>query len=98
NMRAGDIVPLAGPGASVPLLDRPLEARKIRGIVSEGMLCSPRELAISPDHGGILLLPPETPVGADVKATFGLEDAVFDIEAWSNRPDLLSVLGVAREA
>ena len=98
NMKAGDLVPLAGPGASVPAVLEPLSARKIRGVVSEGMLCSPWELGISPAHTGILILPPDSPVGADFKQTFGLDDAVLDIEVKSNRPDLLSVAGVAREA
>jgi phenylalanyl-tRNA synthetase beta chain len=98
NMKPGDLVPLAGPGATVPALPEPLSARKIRGVVSEGMLCSPWELGISPAHTGILVLPPETPLGADFRQTFGLDDAQLDIEVKSNRPDLLSVAGVAREA
>jgi phenylalanyl-tRNA synthetase beta chain len=62
------------------------------------MLCSPRELAISQDHGGILLLDAaEFTIGDDVKTVLGLDDAVFDIEIEPNRPDLLSVFGVARE-
>ncbi len=97
NMKPGDLVPLAGPGALVPALPAPLDRRNIRGVVSEGMLCSPRELAISGDHGGILVLPADTPVGADFKDHFGLDDAVLDIEIEPNRPDLMSVLGVARE-
>ena len=98
NMKAGDLVPLAGPGATVPGLPEPLTARQIRGVVSEGMLCSPRELGISGEHTGILVLPPETRVGADFKEAFGLADALLDVEVKSNRPDLLSVVGVAREA
>jgi len=97
NMRPGDLVPLAGPGARVPGLSEPLTARKIRGVVSEGMICSPRELGISADHGGILILPTDLSVGADLKASLGLEEAVLDLEVEPNRPDLLSVLGVARE-
>ena len=97
NMRAGDVVPLAGVGARVPGLPEPLAARSIRGVTSEGMLCSPRELGISADHGGILVLPSDTPVGADFKALFGLDDAVLDIAVTPNRPDLMSVIGVARE-
>lgn len=97
NMRPGDLVPLAGPGARVPALAEPLAERTLRGVVSEGMLCSARELGISADHGGILVLPPDSPVGADVKSIFGLDDAVLDIEIEPNRPDLMSVLGVARE-
>ncbi len=98
NMKAGNLVPLAGPGATVPALPEQLSARKIRGVLSEGMICSPRELGISADHSGILVLPPDTPVGADFKEAFGLDDAVLDVEVKSNRPDLLSVAGVAREA
>lgn len=98
NMKEGDLVPLAGPGATVPALPEPLSAREIRGVVSEGMLCSPRELGISADHSGILVLPPDAAEGTDFKATFGLDDSILDIEVKPNRPDLLSVAGVAREA
>jgi phenylalanyl-tRNA synthetase beta chain len=97
NMEAGDVVPLAGPGARVPSLSEPLSAREIRGVTSEGMLCSPRELGISADHGGILVLPADTPVGVDFKQHFGLDDAVLDVAVTPNRPDLMSVIGVARE-
>jgi phenylalanyl-tRNA synthetase beta chain len=98
NMVAGDIVPWARPGARVPVLPEPLAAKPLRGVVSNGMLCSPRELAISEDHGGILVLNGEgIEPGADVAAALGLEDAVLDIEVEPNRPDFLSVLGVARE-
>src|SRR6266576_5216214 len=56
NMQPGDVVPLAGPGARVPALPDPLSAREIRGVTSEGMLCSPRELGISQEHlSGILI-------------------------------------------
>src|SRR5439155_888422 len=79
NMASGDLVPLAGPGARVPVLADPVGERKIRGVASEGMLCSPRELGISADHGGILILPPDAGVGADFKRTFGLDDAVLEI-------------------
>jgi phenylalanyl-tRNA synthetase beta chain len=98
NMKEGDLVPLAGPGATLPALPEPLSAREIRGVVSEGMLCSARELGISADHSGILVLPPDVAEGADFISTFGLDDAVLDIEVKPNRPDLLSVAGVAREA
>lgn len=98
NMRAGDIVPLAGPGARVPALPEPLSAREIRGVVSNGMLCSAQELAISQDHGGILILnEAKLEPGTDLKAALGLDDAVLDLEIESNRPDLLSVVGLARE-
>ena len=97
NMKPGDLVPHAGPGARVPALPDPMSAREIRGVVSEGMICSPRELAISHDHTGILILPPDARVGADVRDLFGLDDVVLDLEVEANRPDELSVLGVARE-
>ncbi len=97
NMRPGDLVPLAGPGASVPVLPEPLGAREIRGVVSDGMLCSPMELGIAPTHEGILILPSDLRPGTDLKVALGLDEAVFDIEVTPNRPDFLSVIGVARE-
>ena len=98
NMVAGDLVPWARPGSRVPTLDVPLGAKPLRGEMSNGMLCSPRELAISHEHeSGILILPDELPVGADLKSALGLDDAILDIEVEPNRPDFLSVYGVARE-
>jgi phenylalanyl-tRNA synthetase beta chain len=97
NMGPGDLVALAGPGARVPALPAPLAAREIRGVVSDGMLCSPMELGIAPTHEGILLLPADLSPGDDLKAALGLDDAVLDIEVTPNRPDFLSVIGVARE-
>ncbi len=97
NMRSGDLVPLAGPGATIPLLPEPLAAREIRGVVSNGMLCAPDELGVSPSHDGILILPEGIPPGADVKDALGLDDAVLDVEVTPNRPDFLSVVGIARE-
>ena len=96
NMVAGDLVPWAPPGGRVPALGEPLSPRQIRGVMSNGMLCSPRELGISQDHGGILVLE-DLEVGADVAASLGLDDTVLDLEIESNRPDLLSILGIARE-
>ncbi len=97
NMAAGDLVPLAPPGASVLTLPEPLGAREIRGVVSHGMLCAPDELGISASHEGILVLPGDLEPGTDVAEAFGLTDAVLDIEVTPNRPDFLSVLGIARE-
>jgi phenylalanyl-tRNA synthetase beta chain len=79
NMVPGDLVPLAGPGARVPALPAALTAREIRGVVSEGMLCSPMELGIAPTHEGILLLDDDLAPGDDLKAALGLDDAVLDI-------------------
>ena len=99
NFAAGDLVPWAKPGSRVPLLPDPLGPRKLRGVVSNGMLCSPRELNIADVHLGILVLDPREGlrVGDDVKSALGLDDAVLDIEVEPNRPDFLSVFGVARE-
>jgi phenylalanyl-tRNA synthetase beta chain len=98
NMAAGDLVPWAPPGSRVPVLEDPLASREIRGVVSDGMLCSPRELAISGDHGGILVIEDvNASVGEDVKHLFELDQPVLDIEVEPNRPDFLSIRGVARE-
>ena len=99
NMAPGDLVPWAPPGARVPVLPEPLATRRVRGVDSNGMLCSPRELAISQDHGGILILNEAgLRVGDDLKRGLGLDEAVLDVEVEPNRPDFLSVYGVAREA
>jgi phenylalanyl-tRNA synthetase beta chain len=98
NMVAGDVVPYAPPGATLPGMGGPLERRDIRGVTSDGMLCSPQELGVSPDHTRILVLPDDTESGADLVELLGLGDAVLDLEVVPNRPDLLSVFGVAREA
>lgn len=98
NFAAGDLVPWAKPGSRVPVLSEPLAPRKLRGVLSNGMLCSPRELNIADVHAGILILNDEgVPVGADFKEAMGLDDEVLDIEVEPNRPDFLSVFGVARE-
>src|SRR6185436_6472935 len=81
----------------VVTLPEPLGAREIRGVVSNGMLCAPDELGISASHDGILVLPNDLEPGAEVVKEFGLDDAVLDIEVTPNRPDFLSVLGIARE-
>jgi phenylalanyl-tRNA synthetase beta chain len=97
NMVAGDLVPYAPPGATLPTLEEPLERREIRGLASEGMLCSPKELGISADHSAILVLDDELEVGADLTDALGLDEAVLDLEVMANRADLLSIFGVARE-
>jgi phenylalanyl-tRNA synthetase beta chain len=98
NMVAGDLVPWAPPGARVPVLSEPLGAKELRGVVSNGMLCSASELALSTDHAGILVLnDARLGPGADLRSSLGLDDAVLDIEVEPNRPDFLSVFGVARE-
>jgi len=99
NVKAGQRVAFGGLGAQVVDPDSgktvKLKAAKIRGVVSEGMILSERELGISDKHEGILVLPADTPVGVSLADVLG--DAVFDIAVTPNRPDCLSVLGIARE-
>jgi len=96
NFAVGDIVPWAPPGAELPGGFK-LERRKIRGEVSDGMLCAPDELGLSDDHSGIMILPPDTPLGEDLRTVLGLDDIVFDLEITPNRPDAMSIAGVARD-
>jgi len=99
NIRAGQKIAFAGVG--VRLIDghtgQPsvLKPAKIRGVVSKGMVCSEKELGISDEHEGILVLPPDAPVGAPLADYLG--DAILDLEITPNRPDCLSVIGIARE-
>jgi phenylalanyl-tRNA synthetase beta chain len=96
NFAVGDIVPWAPPGAELPGGFK-LERRKIRGEVSDGMLCAPDELGLSDDHSGIMILSPGTPLGEDIRTVLGLDDIVFDLEITPNRPDAMSIAGVARD-
>ena len=96
NFKVGDKVPVALPGARLPG-DVTIGRATIRGEVSEGMLCSARELGVADDHSGILVLPPDTELGAEVTKVLGLDDVVLDIEVTTNRPDAMSLLGIARE-
>jgi len=96
NITPGMIVPFARVGAQLPG-DFKITRRKIRGVVSEGMLCSARELGLGEDHSGILTLPDATPLGADVRAVLGLDDVVFHLAITPDRPDALGMVGVARE-
>ena len=99
NFRTGDVVPVALPGARVTTLDVAVGTRKMVGgrYESQGMLCSARELGVADEHAGILVLDPETPIGADVAKLLGLDDDVLEFEIYPNRPDQMSVLGIARE-
>jgi len=96
NATPGLRAAFAPPGARLPGLGE-VKATKIRGVVSEGILCSEKELGISDDHSGVLVLPAEAPLGADLSTYLGLDDWILDIEITPNRPDALSVVGVARE-
>lgn len=97
NMAAGDVVPLATPGTTMPD-GRLIEPRPILGIDSQGMLCSARELGLGDDHSGILLLDHSTPLGQPYGQALGLEtEVVFDIDLTRNRPDCWGHLGLARD-
>lgn len=93
NIAPGQTVPVALPGSTVG--EMTIERRRVRGITSEGMLCSPKELGISDDHDGILIMAdgpaPGTPLGEV------LGDTVLDLYITPNRPDCLSIRGIARE-
>jgi phenylalanyl-tRNA synthetase beta chain len=95
NYKIGDKVPLALPGAKLP---NGLEIRrsKLRGVESEGMLCSPIELGLGEDASGLLVLSPEAKVGAPIADLFPT-DTILDVEITPNRGDLLSHFGLARE-
>ena len=96
NVAVGQKVPLAHVGARLGKIV--LTPAKIRGVVSEGMICSSDELGLTNTRAhGILVLDEKIPLGTDVRSLYGKSDALFDLEITSNRPDLLSHLGVARE-
>ncbi len=96
NMKAGDKVPTAVVGATLPG-GFEIGRRKMRGIESQGMMCSARELGLGEDHSGLMILPGDAPIGADAKKYLGLDDVVFEIEVTPNRGDWASMIGVARE-
>jgi phenylalanyl-tRNA synthetase beta chain len=96
NVRAGARAAFAPPGAVLPG-GRRIEATAIKGVLSRGMLCSEAELGIGEDAGAILLLDEAAAPGADLVAHLGLDDVVLEVEITPNRPDCLSVLGIARE-
>ena len=97
NMQAGDVVPLATIGTTMPD-GREIGRRQILGIASDGMLCSAAELGQGADHAGILILPADTPLGRPLHSALGVtEDVVFDLDLTRNRPDAYGHLGVARD-
>lgn len=98
NMKETDIVPVALHGASLPG-GMKIKKGKLRGVASNGMMCSEEELGIAGDEPvhGLMILPQDTPIGEDIKTVLGLDNSVIDFEITSNRPDCLSVIGIARE-
>jgi phenylalanyl-tRNA synthetase beta chain len=96
NIHEGDIVPLAKVGATIPG-GYTIKRSKLRGEVSDGMLCSEEELGIGEDTTGIMILSHDLPLGGDLADVLDLKDTVFDIGITPNRSDCLSMIGVARE-
>ena len=103
NVKAGQTVPVALHGSTLPGGIK-IKKGKLRGVVSNGMICSHEELGISagllgyePEYG-ILVLPDELKAGTDIKDVFGLNENVVEFEITSNRPDCFSVIGLARES
>jgi phenylalanyl-tRNA synthetase beta chain len=95
NYKVGDKIPLALPGAVLPN-NLKIGVSKLRGVESHGMLCSGRELGLSEDAAGLLILPGEAKVGAPIGSLFP-EDTILEVEITPNRGDLLSHYGLARE-
>ena len=96
NFEAGDHIVTAMIGAVLPG-DVKIKKSKLRGVVSMGMNCSARELGLGGDHSGIMILPEDAPVGMPFTDYRGPSDTVLDCEITPNRPDCLSVIGLARE-
>ncbi|MCK6401214.1 MAG: phenylalanine--tRNA ligase subunit beta [Sphaerotilus natans subsp. sulfidivorans] len=101
NARAGIKIPLATVGAELPPGEdgKPFKIGKgkLRGVESFGMLCSARELKIADDHGGLLELPADAPVGTDIREYLNLDDTLFTLKLTPNLGHSLSVYGIARE-
>jgi phenylalanyl-tRNA synthetase beta chain len=95
NYKVGDKVPLALPGA-VLVNELKIKPSKLRGVESQGMLCSPSELGLSAESDGLLILSPDAKIGAPIASLFP-EDTILDVEITPNRGDLLSHFGLARE-
>ena len=102
NARAGIKIPCALVGAELPPAEaggKPfmIKVGKLRGVESQGMLCSGRELGLGDDHEGILELPADAPIGEDIRKYLDLDDQVFVIKLTPNKADCLSLVGMARE-
>ncbi len=102
NVHQDDMVPVAVVGSRLPN-GMKLKKAKMRGLDSFGMLCSAEELGIDSklllpeQRNGIFILPPDTPIGVDIKEVLGLNDTVIDIDLTANRADCFSIIGLARE-
>ena len=96
NVREGMLAPVATIGATLPI-GLKIKSAKLRGETSQGMLCSEKELGLSDDAAGLMELPADTPLGTTLSEALRLDDVVFELEITPNRPDCLSLIGVARE-
>ncbi len=96
NMKVGDKVPTALVGGTLPGGFK-IGKRKMRGIESQGMMCSARELGLGEDHEGLLILEGDFTVGDDVRQPLGLDEVVLEIEVTPNRGDWAGLIGIARE-
>ncbi|MGL5377666.1 MAG: phenylalanine--tRNA ligase subunit beta [Cetobacterium sp.] len=96
NHKLGDKVVVATIGATLPG-DFKIKKSKIRGIESQGMLCSEVELGLGTDGDGIIILPQDAPIGTEYRVYKKLNDVIFELEITPNRPDCLSYIGIARE-
>ncbi len=97
NARTGMKGVFAPVGAHLPGTGSDLKKGVIRGVESNGMLCSEREIGLSDEHEGIIELPADAPIGQPFTALMGLDDPIFDIAVTPNRPDALGVRGIARD-
>ena len=96
NVREGMLAPVATIGATLPI-GLTIKRAKLRGEESHGMLCSEKELGLSEEAAGLMDLPTDIPLGTSFSEALGLDDVVFELEVTPNRPDCLSMIGVARE-
>ncbi len=97
NARAGLVGVFGAPGAVVPANGMVLKVAAIRGVESNGMMCSVRELELGDEHDGIIELPEDAPVGASFAGYAGIDDPVFDVAVTPNRQDCMGVRGIARD-
>lgn len=97
NVATGQKVVLGTSGAVVPSAGFKLEKRKIRGVESNGMICSQSELEVGEDSSGIWILPENAPLGMPIAEYLGIDDVIFEISVTPNRADCLSHIGIARE-
>src|SRR4029450_3344755 len=97
NARAGLVGVFGGPGTYVPGSDFVLKKAAVRGVESNGMMCSAGGVQLGAEHDGIIELPADAPVGTSFADYAGLDDAVFDVAITPNRQDCMGVRGIARD-